>query len=69
MSEPVPDTMSAIEITTAGAPEVLRPVHRPVPVVGDGEDGALGLVEDGVRVLVRVVGVGEIGRASCRERV
>ena len=32
-----PAEMTAIEITTSGAPEVLRPTRRPVPVPGHGE--------------------------------
>lgn len=32
-----PDTMTAIEITEPGGPEVLRPVERPVPRPGPGE--------------------------------
>ena len=32
-----PDTMTAIEITEHGGPEVLKPVRRPVPAPGDGE--------------------------------
>lgn len=37
MSETVPATMTAIEITEFGDPEVLRPVTRPVPVPDTGE--------------------------------
>ena len=33
----LPDTMTAIEITEHGGPEVLKPVRRPVPAPGDGE--------------------------------
>lgn len=33
----LPETMTAIEITTPGGPEVLRPTRRPVPVAGPGE--------------------------------
>ena len=33
----LPETMTAIEITTPGAPEVLRPTTRPVPAPGPGE--------------------------------
>ena len=33
----LPDTMTAIEITEHGGPEVLKPVHRPVPAPGGGE--------------------------------
>ena len=41
-----PETMTAIEITEPGAPEVLRPTTRPVPAPGPGE------------VLVRVAAAG-----------
>ena len=33
----IPETMTAIEISTPGGPEVLRPVVRPVPVPGPDE--------------------------------
>lgn len=33
----LPDTMRAVEITKAGAPEVLKPTTRPVPEPGHGE--------------------------------
>jgi putative PIG3 family NAD(P)H quinone oxidoreductase len=33
----LPDTMTAIEITAPGGPDVLKPCQRPVPVPGDGE--------------------------------
>ena len=33
----LPDTMTAIEITEHGGPEVLKPVRRPVPAPGVGE--------------------------------
>ena len=33
----LPDTMTAIEITEHGGPEVLKPVRRPLPALGDGE--------------------------------
>ncbi|MDE0150280.1 MAG: NAD(P)H-quinone oxidoreductase [Rhodospirillaceae bacterium] len=33
----LPDTMTAIEITEHGGPEVLKPARRPVPAPGDGE--------------------------------
>ena len=42
----IPATMTAIEISEPGGPEVLRPVDRPVPVPGPGE------------VLVRVAAAG-----------
>jgi len=37
MSRPIPSQMRAIEISTPGAPEVLRPVLRPVPLPAAGE--------------------------------
>jgi putative PIG3 family NAD(P)H quinone oxidoreductase len=46
MAAVVPTSMTAIEIRTPGAPEVLQPVQRPVPGVGARE------------VLVRVVAAG-----------
>jgi NADPH:quinone reductase len=33
----LPETMTAVEITTPGGPEVLRVVERPLPVPGPGE--------------------------------
>ena len=33
----IPETMTAIEISTPGGPEVLRPARRPVPVPGSDE--------------------------------
>lgn len=46
MPPALPDTMTAIEITTPGGPEVLKPATRPTPVPGPGE------------VLIRVVAAG-----------
>lgn len=37
MSNDLPDTMTAIEITEDGGPDVLKPGKRPVPVPGEGE--------------------------------
>ena len=37
MSENIPETMRAVEITEAGGPEVLRIGQRPVPEPGEGE--------------------------------
>ena len=37
MTETLPATMTAIEITEPGGPEVLRLVERPVPTAGHGE--------------------------------
>ena len=33
----IPDLMQAVEISTHGGPEVLKPVSRPVPVAGHGQ--------------------------------
>jgi NADPH:quinone reductase len=33
----IPDSMTAIEISAPGGPEVLKPVIRPVPIPGEGE--------------------------------
>ena len=33
----IPDVMQAVEISVHGGPEVLKPVHRPVPVAGHGQ--------------------------------
>lgn len=43
----LPDTMTAIEIATPGAPDVLRPVRLPLPAPGPGE----------VLIAVRAAGV------------
>ncbi len=37
MAEPVPAEMKAIEISTPGGPEVLKPVQRPTPQPAEGE--------------------------------
>ena len=37
MSQPLPQTMTAIEVTTPGDPEVLKPTTRPLPQVAQGE--------------------------------
>lgn len=42
----IPDTMTAIEVSTPGGPEVLRPATRPTPRPGPGE------------VLIKVAGAG-----------
>jgi len=34
---PLPQTMKAVEITTAGAPDVLKPCQRPLPQAAKGE--------------------------------
>ena len=49
MSEPIPQTMTVVEITEAGGPEVLEPATRPVPEPRGGE------------VLVRVAAAGVNG--------
>lgn len=46
MADPNPATMTAIEITTPGGPEVLKAVERPLPQPGEGE------------ILVRVAAAG-----------
>ncbi len=51
----LPATMTAIEITQPGGPEVLKPGTRPVPQAGEGE------------VLVRVAFAG-INRPDCLQR-
>jgi len=51
----LPATMTAIEITKAGGPEVLKPGTRPVPAPGAGE------------VLVRVAFAG-VNRPDCLQR-
>ena len=33
----IPETMTAIEISSPGGPEVLKPCERPVPIPGEGE--------------------------------
>lgn len=37
MTQPLPQTMTAIEISEGGGPDVLRPTRRPVPPPGPGE--------------------------------
>ena len=37
MSDALPQTMTAVEISTPGGPEVLKPVTRPVPTPAAGE--------------------------------
>ena len=51
----IPKTMTCIEITEPGDPEVLRPAERPVPNAGDGE------------VLIAVEAAG-INRPDCLQR-
>src|SRR5262245_10127002 len=42
----IPETMTAMAISTAGGPDVLQPQERPVPKPGEGE------------ILIRVVAAG-----------
>lgn len=51
----LPDTMTAIEITEPGGPDVLRPTTRPVPAYGAGE------------VLIKVAAAG-VNRPDCMQR-
>ena len=55
MADALPETMTAIEITTPGGPEVLKPTRRPVPRPGEGE------------VLVAVAAAG-VNRPDCAQR-
>ncbi len=55
MTEPLPDTMRAIEIREPGNPEVLELRHRPVPEPGVGE------------VLIRNIAAG-VNRPDCLQR-
>ncbi len=54
-SKPLPESMIAIEISQPGGPEVLKPVHRPLPVPGKGE------------VLIHVASAG-VNRPDCLQR-
>lgn len=55
MSRQLPDRMTAVEITQAGGPEVLRPVERPLPEPRPGE------------VLIEVAFAG-VNRPDCMQR-
>jgi len=55
VSKNLPADMTAIEISTAGKPDVLRPVRRPLPVPATGE------------VLIRVAAAG-VNRPDCLQR-
>jgi putative PIG3 family NAD(P)H quinone oxidoreductase len=55
VSENLPADMTAIEISAAGKPDVLRPTRRPLPVPGAGE------------VLIRVAAAG-VNRPDCLQR-
>ena len=54
-SETLPADMTAIEISAAGTPDVLRAVRRPLPVPGAGE------------VLIRIAAAG-VNRPDCLQR-
>ena len=55
MSPSLPETMTAVEISAPGGPEVLVPASRPLPQVGAGE------------VLVKVAAAG-VNRPDCLQR-
>ena len=55
LPDSLPNTMTAIEISEHGGPEVLKPVRRPVPAAGDGE------------VLIRVAAAG-VNRPDLAQR-
>jgi putative PIG3 family NAD(P)H quinone oxidoreductase len=55
MSPSLPETMTAIEISAPGGPEVLVPASRPLPQPGEGE------------VLVKVAAAG-VNRPDCLQR-
>jgi putative PIG3 family NAD(P)H quinone oxidoreductase len=55
MAATLPETMTAIEITTPGGPEVLKPGRLPVPQPGEGE------------VLIQVAAAG-VNRPDCAQR-
>ena len=55
MTDALPDTMTCIEISESGGPEVLKPGSRPLPVAGAGE------------VLVRVAATG-VNRPDIMQR-
>ncbi|HJO73253.1 MAG: NAD(P)H-quinone oxidoreductase [Rhodospirillales bacterium] len=55
MTDALPDTMTCIEISESGGPEVLKPGSRPLPVAGAGE------------VLVRVAAAG-VNRPDIMQR-
>jgi putative PIG3 family NAD(P)H quinone oxidoreductase len=52
----LPTTMTAVEITEPGGPEVLKPTERPVPSPAEGE------------VLIRVAAAG-VNRPDCMQRM
>lgn len=56
MMSNLPETMTAIEISEPGGPEVLKPVSRPMPVPGEGE------------ILVKVAAAG-LNRADLAQRM
>ena len=60
--------MIAIEIARPGGPDVLVPVERPKPSPGAGEV-LIQVAAAGVNRPDAMQRAGQIGRASCRERV
>lgn len=56
MAQPIPRTMTAIEITEPGGPDVLKPVERPVPDIAPGE------------VLIRIAAAGLNGADLTQRR-
>ena len=56
MAEPIPAEMTAIEISTPGGPEVLKPVQRPTPQPAEGE------------ILIRVAAAG-VNRPDLLQRL
>ncbi len=55
MNATIPKTMRAIEITTPGEPDVLKPAERPTPAAARGE------------VLIQVLAAG-VNRPDCLQR-
>lgn len=55
MASPLPEQMTAVEITAPGGPEALAPTQRPLPQAGPGE------------VLIRVAAAG-VNRPDCLQR-
>ena len=55
MENKLPETMTAVEISEPGGPEVLKPVNLPLPTPGAGE------------VLIRVDHAG-VNRPDCLQR-
>ena len=63
-----PPTMTAIEITKPGAPEMLKPGTRPTPKPGAGEV-LIEVTDDGVAPAAASQTPGGHGLAGMRERV